>query len=194
MLAEDKVEDWDESFVGFHFPAADIPAQARALYLISPYRFVPHRDYLPVPLVPALDPRDGRPFDMSRCRLRGVSPVHRHYQENLGVDGAMSLSILNEGRLWGLVVGHHRRPHRVPIPAREQVMALTISLSMRLSVTETAEERREHERHTALHAKLLEQIAGSDDFVAALMEGGITLTDLFSASSAAVLMKVDEEG
>ncbi|MEI7610330.1 MAG: ATP-binding protein, partial [Rhodospirillaceae bacterium] len=169
-------------------------AQARALYLISPYRFTPHRDYQPVPLVPALDPRDGRPFDMSRCRLRGVSPVHRHYQENLGVDGAMSLSILNEGRLWGLVVGHHRRPHRVPIPAREQVMALTISLSMRLSVTETAEGRREHERHTALHAKLLEQIAGSDDFVAALMEGGVILRDLFSASSAAVLMRGDEVG
>ena len=194
VLAEDKVDDWDESFVGFHFPAADIPAQARALYLISPYRFVPHRDYQPVPLVPALDPRDGRPFDMSRCRLRGMSPVHRHYQKNLGVDGAMSLSILNEGRLWGLVVGHHRRPHRVPIPAREQVMALTISLSMRLSVTETAEERREHVRHTALHAKLLEQIAGSDDFVAAVMEGGITLTDLFSASSAAVVIEGDQEG
>jgi light-regulated signal transduction histidine kinase (bacteriophytochrome) len=193
VLAEAKADDWDESFVGFHFPAADIPAQARALYLISPYRFVPHRDYDPVPLVPALDPRDGRPFDLSRCRLRGMSPIHRLYQKNLGVDGAMSLSILSEGHLWGLVVGHHRRPHRVPIPAREQVMALTISLSMRLWVTETAEERREHARHTVLHAKLLEQIAGSDDFTAALLKGSVTLTDLFSASAAAVVIEGDRE-
>lgn len=194
VLAESKVDDWAESFVGFHFPAADIPAQARALYRISPYRFVPHRDYHPVRLVPALDPRDGQPFDLSHCRLRALSPVHRLYQENLGVDGAMSLSIINEGRLWGLVVGHHRRPHRVAIPAREQVMALTISMSMRLSVvTETAEDRREHARDSALHAKLLEHIAGSNDFAAALLKGDIKMTDLFSASTGAVITHGDQD-
>ena len=186
VLAESKVDDWDESFVGFHFPAADIPAQARNIYLASLYRFVSHRDYEPVPLIPDVDPRGGQPFNLSRCSLRSLSPVHRIYQENLGVDGAMSISIINEGRLWGLVVGHHRRPHRVSIPAREQVLALTISLSMRLSVTETAAERKERAIHGSLHTKLLEQIAGTDDFSGALLNGDITLADFFSSVSAAV--------
>ncbi|CUW41254.1 putative signal transduction histidine kinase [Magnetospirillum sp. XM-1] len=194
VVAESKVDDWNESFIGFHFPAADIPAQARALYLTSRCRFMQSRDYEPVPIIPGLDPRDGQPFDLGPCQLRSLSPVHRLYQENLGVDGAMSVSIINEGRLWGLVVGHHRRPHRVPIPARREVLCITTGLSMRLSATETAEERDARAKHVVLHAKLLEQIAGADDFVSPLINGDIKLTDLFFASSgAAVVYRGDRD-
>jgi light-regulated signal transduction histidine kinase (bacteriophytochrome) len=194
VIAESKVDDWMESFAGFHFPSADIPAQARALYLVSPCRFVPRRDYEPVDLIPPLDPRNGAPFDLSRSRLRSLSPIHRLYQRNLGVDGAMSISIVNEGRLWGLVVGHHRKPHRVSIPARQQVMTITSGLAMRLSATETAEERDARVRHVVLHAKLLEQIAGADDFVSPLIHGDVKLTDLFFASSGAAVIYRDDTG
>ncbi|MEI6559379.1 MAG: ATP-binding protein [Rhodospirillaceae bacterium] len=187
VIAESKVEDWPESFIGYHFPSADIPLQARALYLISPCRFVERRDYQPVPVVPALDPRSGEPFDLGRCRLRSVSPMHRLYQENLGVDGAMSISIIHEGGLWGLVVGHHRRPHRVSIPAREQVLAVTTCLSMRVAATESAEERSARSWHAIVHAKLLEQIAGADEFVTPLIKGDVTLADIFFASGGAVV-------
>ena len=118
--------------------------------------------------------------------------MHRLYQENLGVDGAMSVSIINEGRLWGLVVGHHRRPHRVPIPARREVLCITTGLSMRLSATETADERDARAKHVVLHAKLLEQIAGADDFVSPLINGDIKLTDLFFASSGAAVVYRDD--
>ncbi|MBF0269491.1 MAG: GAF domain-containing protein [Alphaproteobacteria bacterium] len=192
VVAESKVNDWLESFIGFSFPSADIPAQARALYLTSRCRFVPYRDYEPVPIAPALDPRDGRPFDLGPCQLRSLSPVHRLYQENLGVDGAMSVSVINEGRLWGLVVGHHRRPHRVSIPARTGILSITTGLSMRLSATETADERDARAKHVVLHARLLEQIAGADDFVSPLISGDIKLTDLFFASSGAAVVYRDE--
>jgi len=192
VVAESKVDDWQESFVGFHFPAADIPSQARALYLTSRCRFVPYQDYETVPIVPELDPRDGRPFDLGPCQLRSLSPMHRLYQKNLGVDGAMSVSIINEGRLWGLVVGHHRRPHRVSIPARREALSITSGLSMRLSATETADERDARANHVVLHAKLLEQIAGADDFVSPLINGDIKLTDLFFASSGAAVVYRDD--
>jgi len=194
VVAESKVDDWAESFIGFHFPSADIPAQARALYLISHSRFVPHRDYQEVPVMPERDPRSGQPFDLGRCGLRSLSPMHRLYQGNLGVDGAMSISIIDQGRLWGLVVGHHRRPHRVAIPAREQVMAIATSLSMRLGATETAEDRAARARHVLLHAKLLEQIAGADDFVSPLINGEVKLIDLFFATGAAVVACGEESG
>ena len=194
VLAESKVSDWDESFIGFHFPSADIPSQARALYMISPSRFVEKRDYEAVPLVPELDTRNGLPFDLSSCRLRSLSPMHRLYQENLGVDGAMALSIIDDGRLWGLVVGHHRRPHRVPIPAREQAMAVTTSLAMRLAATESADDRAARERHVTLHAKLLEQIAGADDLISPLVNGEVKLADLFFASGCLVLVNAEGDG
>ena len=192
VVAESKVADWNESFVSFHFPAAEIPAQARALYLTSRCRFVQNRDYEPVPIVPGLDPRDGQPFDLGPCQMRSLSPVHRLYQENLGVDGAMSVSIINEGRLWGLVVGHHRRPHRVSIPARREVLSIVTGLSMRLSATETADERDARAKHVVLHAKLQEQIAGADDFVSPLINGDIKLIDLFFASSGAAVVYRDD--
>ncbi len=191
VVGESKVADWQESFIGFHFPSDDIPRQARALYLINPTRFTPQRDYDMVAIVPGTDPRDGQPFDLTRCQLRSLSPVHRLYQENLGVDGAMSVSIINEGRLWGLVVGHHRRPHRVAIPARHQVAAIATALSMRLTAAETAEERDARARHVTLHAKLLEQIAGADDFIAPLVHGEVKLTDIFFASSGAAVVYRD---
>ncbi len=194
VLAESKISDWEESFIGFHFPSADIPSQARELYLISLCRFVERRDYKPVPLVPELDTRNGQPFDLARCRLRSLSPAHRLYQENLGVDGSMSISIIDDGRLWGLVVGHHRRPHRVPIPAREQAMAVTTSLAMRIAATESADDRAARERHVTLHAKLLEQIAGADDLVTPLMNGEVKLADLFFTSGSLVLVNAARDG
>ncbi|MGE5506324.1 MAG: ATP-binding protein [Actinomycetota bacterium] len=194
VVAESKVADWDESFVGFHFPAADIPAQARAMYKVSPSRFVPERDYAAVAVEPGLDPRTGVPFDLAPCQLRSVSPVHRQYQQNLGVDGSMSLSILSDGRLWGLVVGHHRGRWRVPMPARRMAMAMTTALSMRLAAAETAEERDARARHVVLHAKLLEQIAGADDFVSPLLHGEVKLTDIFFASSGAAVVYREGSG
>lgn len=194
VVAEALVPGWDESFQGFSFPAADIPRQARRLYLISPQRFTPVRDYVPSRLVPPRHPTTGRPFDIGRCHCRSLSQVHRHYQQNLGVDGAMSLSIINEGQLWGLVVGHHRKPHRVPLPARGTVAALTAAMSMRLSAVESIEEREARARHVDLHARLLEQIAGADDFVSPLVDGDVKLTDLFIASSGAAVVFRDGEG
>ncbi len=188
VMSESITDDWNESFHGFHFPAADIPSQARALYLISKSRFVPHRDYNAVRISPQHDSRTGRPFDLSRSQLRSLSPAHRMYQENLGVDGSMSVSIVIEDRLWGLVVGHHRRPHRVPIPARQQVLALIAGLAMRLSPIETAEERAERANHVVMHTKLLDQIAGADDFVSPLISAEINLSVMFFSASGAVVV------
>ncbi|HLO79288.1 MAG TPA: ATP-binding protein [Magnetospirillum sp.] len=191
VLAESRVDDWHDSFVGFHFPAADIPKQARTLYLTSQARFTPLRDHPLVPLIPNLNPRTGLPFDIGRCRLRSLSLIHRNYQENLGVDGAMSLSVIESGRLWGLIVGHHRGQHRVPLPGRQRAMALTRALAMCLNAAETAEERDARSYHVVMHARLLEQIAGADDFVTPLVDGEVKLTDIFYAASGAAVVYRD---
>jgi len=187
VVAESKTPDWAESFDGFSFPSADIPTQARSLYLTSPARFTACRDYEPIEIRPALNPLTGKPFDIGRCRSRSLSPIHRRYQENLGIDGAFSLSIVTQGRLWGLVVGHHRRPHRVPIPARQQAVALTGALAVSISAMEVVEERIGHERDHIIHGQLLEQIATAGDFLPLLVGGQTKLTDLFFGSIGAAV-------
>lgn len=112
VIAEDRRDDL-EPFLGLHYPESDIPAQARALYEQNWLRLIPDATYRSVPLTPTLNPRDGRPLDLSASVLRSVSPVHLQYLANMGVRASMSVSLLDRGRLWGLIACHHYQgPHR----------------------------------------------------------------------------------
>ena len=100
------------SFLGLHYPASDIPVQARALYLRNLFRIIADVDAVPVPILPPLD-EHGRPLDLSMSVLRSVSPIHIEYLKNMGVGASLSISIVVDGRLWGLFACHHYGP-RLP--------------------------------------------------------------------------------
>lgn len=102
-------------FLGMRYPASDIPAQARRLYVLNSLRLIPDLAARPVPLVG----RDGAaPVDMSHSVLRSVSPVHIEYLRNMGVAASMSISIVVDGQLWGLIACHHRSTKQVPYSIR----------------------------------------------------------------------------
>ncbi|MGI4945650.1 MAG: ATP-binding protein [Janthinobacterium lividum] len=198
-IAEDKVADWDSSLSGLRFPASDIPAQARELYRHSPMRWVPDRDAVPVPLDidPAWNPAqspgraDGAPsppaIDLSFAYLRSLSPVHLQIHRNLGINGAMSLSILHQDRLWGLMICHHRQPHYLSADRRLAASALTDAFALRVGPAEhIATERARREDLVRLSA-LLAHMAEADDVTAALTTGDITVNSLFASTGAAVL-------
>ncbi len=184
-VAEDLVADHPQPLLGLHFPESDIPAQARALYRTSLLRWTLSRDAVAAPVLTV--PGHGRPIDLSHARLRSQSPVHLQYHRNLGVDGAMSISIMDGARLWGLVVCHHRGPHRTTAAQRAAAMALTDAFALRLHGAELAgadsERRAEQHRYTAL----VSQLADSDDLDRALTSGPVSLLDLFDVPGAAVL-------
>lgn len=97
-----------ESYLGFTFPASDIPRQARALYLKNPYRFIPDRDYTPIKLYPVINPLTDSFIDLSDCNMRGVAAVHIEYLKNMRVTASMSTRIIHNEKLWGLIACHHR--------------------------------------------------------------------------------------
>lgn len=99
-----------ESYMGFTFPASDIPRQARQLYLKNPYRLIPDRSYQPVKLYPVINPTTNAFLDLSDCNLRSVPAVHLEYLKNMGVVASMSVRILQGDKLWGLIACHHRTP------------------------------------------------------------------------------------
>lgn len=93
-----------ERFMGHHFPATDIPHQARRRMLRAVrLRMLVDRAYQPARLAPLNNPRTGRPLDLSYASLRGVSPIHLRYLENMAVRASLTISVLLDGRLWGLV-------------------------------------------------------------------------------------------
>ncbi|MCC2970430.1 ATP-binding protein [Massilia sp. IC2-476] len=131
VLAESK-EDGYDSYLGQHFPASDVPAQARALYTLSPIRLIQDANYEPAALVPELNPITGRRNDLSFAALRSVSPIHLQYMRNMGTLASMSVSLIVKGQLWGLISCHNATPCPVPVDKRTaceqlgQILALCI--------------------------------------------------------------------
>ncbi|MBE9604322.1 GAF domain-containing protein [Acetobacteraceae bacterium H6797] len=116
IIAESKRPDL-ESFLGQYFPASDIPQQARRLYLINTIRYIADVQDPFVPVMPVLD-EEAKPLDLSFSHLRSVSPVHCEYLRNMGVAASMSISVIVEGRLWGMIVCHNYQPRQLAMEER----------------------------------------------------------------------------
>ena len=134
VIAEAKATK-HSSFLGQHFPASDIPYQARRLYLVNAIRMIGDAGYDPVPLVPPLKAGQA-PVDMSFAQLRSVSPIHCEYLRNMGVGASMSLSIIVDGELWGLISCHHDTPKVVPISLRIGADLFGQYFSLQIAVAE----------------------------------------------------------
>jgi light-regulated signal transduction histidine kinase (bacteriophytochrome) len=107
-----------ESFLGLHYPASDIPQQARELYRRNWLRTIPDVDYVAAPLLPLTNRRTRQPIDMSHCALRSVSPIHTEYLRNMGVSASLSASLVCQDKLWGMLVLHHYSPRHVSADLR----------------------------------------------------------------------------
>jgi len=159
VVAESRREDI-VPYLGQRYPASDIPAQARRLYVLNTLRSIVD---IGDQVVPLLGAPGSAPLDMSHAVLRSVSPVHIEYLKNMGVGASMSVSIVINGRLWGLIACHHMAPKLVPYSIRmaadvlAQVMASTIhSLESRL-------EARVIERSASTRTMLIEDLLIEDD-------------------------------
>ncbi|WAB99853.1 GAF domain-containing protein [Pseudomonas putida] len=124
-------------YLGLCFPASDIPRQARELYRVNRIRVIEDANYQAVPLVPAANPRTGQSLDMSFAALRSVSPVHLQYMRNMGTLASMSLSIVVDGQLWGLVSCHHQQPRPVDLRTRTACELLASVLSLQIESRES---------------------------------------------------------
>lgn len=125
-----------EPFLGLHYPASDIPPQARALYVEQRVRACASASERQVPLLAANDTAASRPLDLRHAVLRSFSPVHREYLRNMRVDGTMSVSIIVSGRLWGLISCHHREPRWPSHGIRAALDVLSEFLSVQVTVVE----------------------------------------------------------
>lgn len=155
-------------FLGLHFPASDIPAQARALYVKNRVRLIADAQAAPVPLVPAQLPHLGRPLDLGSAALRSVSAVHLEYLRNLGVRASFSVSLVREGALWGMLACHHLGPRWLPLPVRSACDVLGQMLSLQLAVEERAGLEQDRARRAALQGRLVEALSHAPSLEAPL--------------------------
>ncbi|MBC8049863.1 MAG: GAF domain-containing protein [Chitinophagales bacterium] len=173
-------------FLDLHYPAADIPPQARALYLKSWLRLITQVDYDPAPLTPTLNPDTGKPLDMSHAILRDVSPIHREYLRNMGVDASMSISIIVEGKLWGLIACHHNSTRRLPRHLRAVCELFGSMFSLQLEARYKSEQFEARLASRKVLQKLMLNLAGVDDYAYGLTQQSPNLLDYIHGGDVAL--------
>lgn len=162
-----------ESFMGLRFPASDIPAQARRLYLQNPLRLISDVTASNFAVVPRFN-YAGAMLDLSMVSLRAVSPVHIEYLRNMRVAASLSISLIVDGKLWGMLACHHNTPRRLSLKVRT---ALEFYGQMASSIIETLVHSKEilgRQRAREIHTRLLSLISvdsrGEDNTFALLSE------------------------
>jgi light-regulated signal transduction histidine kinase (bacteriophytochrome) len=191
VVAEAKRGDL-EPFLGLHYPASDIPPQARALYEKSWIRLISDVDYTPVPVVPTVEPLSGRPLDLTYATLRSVSPIHCEYLRNMGVRASMSISLLRDGRLWGMVACHHYAgPHAPSYGVRSAAEFLGVALSARLVAQVEEDLLAESRRASGVLARLVAASRDEDVRLAQALTRTDDLLELVPADGVVVCVGGD---
>jgi chemotaxis family two-component system sensor kinase Cph1 len=100
-----------DSFMDMHYPSSDIPEPARRHFMLNLIRSISDINAVPVPVLTrggdVAGPGSENPLDLTYSKLRGVAPVHVEYLNNMGVGASMSISLVSNDRLWGLIACHH---------------------------------------------------------------------------------------
>ncbi len=184
VLAEARRAD-THAFLNHHFPASDIPRQARALYVRNLTRVIPNITYQPAALRPAWTGTD--PLDMSDSSLRSVSPIHLQYLSNMGVVASASVSIVRDGKLWGLIACHNQTPRLMPYDVRAACRALAGTLARQIKAKDEAEGYRQRIRLRSFEEDIIRLLSrdGTLDLVLSNHMG--ELRRMFDADGVVVL-------
>lgn len=172
-------------YLGLHYPATDIPRQARELYKRNWLRQIPDVNYVPVPLEPAAD-ADGRPFDLSLSTLRSVSPVHVEYLQNMGVGASLSVSIIVGGELWGLISCHHSEPRPLRQNLHSAAELFGQMFSLLVENRQRSEEQQYEAKARAAHDRLVSSMDPEDGLFEKLEKYRPLLEELVAADGIAV--------
>ena len=190
VVAEVRPPDLDP-YLGLHYPASDIPAPARALYLRSWLRLIPDAREAAVPLVSAGAALPSQPpasIDLGGAALRAVPAVHLEYLGNMGVRASMSVSIVVRGRLWGLIACHHREVRRVPYRVRSACELVGRLVSLQIAALEELEERRVWSERQVHIEEAVRAVRQEEDVFAGLLRAPGALLAVASAGGAALVL------
>lgn len=186
--AEDKRQDI-VPYLGLRYPASDIPSQARRLYLLNTLRLKADVNAAVATLVPSVNPFTGTALDMTYCVLRAMSPVHVEYLRNMGVAASMSISIVKDGKLWGLIACHHAEAKIVAQPMRITCEVLARVFSSHLAMAEEEGTRAHVAALLALTARIEERMRKDRDVVAALSLVGDDVAAVIGAQGCAFIIR-----
>nr|WP_314630143.1 ATP-binding protein [uncultured Noviherbaspirillum sp.] len=177
-------------YLGQRYPASDIPQQARRLYVLNPVRLIVDAAYVPVLLEP-LAVADARSLDLSYSTLRSVSPIHIEYMQNMGVAASMSISIVVDGKLWGLFACHHMSSFLVPHAVRMACQVLAQSVSMIVDRHLASDRTESLTRAASARSAINSAFEDHDSLVSALVANSAPFFDLIKCDCVAASFEAE---
>ncbi|MGA9383246.1 MAG: ATP-binding protein [Phormidium sp.] len=185
VIAEAKREDITP-YLGLRYPASDIPKQAKQLYTCNWLRLIPNANYQPVSLIPSLNPLTNSPTDLSLSVLRSVSPIHIQYLNNMGVAASMSISLIKNKKLWGLIACHHQSIKHISYEMRTACEFLGQVVSGELIAKEDNEDLDYKIQLKEILARFIGSIPQNNDLIDGLTQSEADLLALTGAQGVAV--------
>jgi chemotaxis family two-component system sensor kinase Cph1 len=188
VIAEEKQVNLTP-YLGLYYPASDIPQQAKKLYQLNLLRIIPDANYQPVSLVPLENPLTGEPLDLSLSVLRSVSPIHVEYLNNMKVSASMSISLVHNQKLWGLIACHHQTPKSISYEIRTICEFLAQVMAVEITHKEANENLDHQVKSRKIQAQFIQSILNTDSLTEGLRGNEKKLLNLVNAQGVALYLE-----
>lgn len=176
------------SYLHHHFPASDIPAQARALLLQKPVRQIANVSATAVDITPYLNPATGQPSNIIRSELRNPSEIHLQYLQNMGVQATLSISIIVNEKLWGIIACQHKTALFTNYWRRQLCLNIAQAFANGVLANEEQRDMRQLEELRVQEVQLMNQLMASRNLHEELQKQQAAILSLTEASGVALLL------
>lgn len=173
-----------EPFLGLHYPASDIPPQARQLYTENLLRVLVDVYGTPVGILSL--PGDSGALDLTLSQLRAMSPYHIEYLKNMKVGATTTASLICNGALWGLVAFQQDRRKTVSPPQKRAISEIAQTLSSSIETALSRTRQLSLQRLSAREKTLTAIVAGPGNALNAVLFGPVRLRSILHISGSAV--------
>ncbi|WP_230968015.1 sensor histidine kinase [Nostoc sp. WHI] len=185
VVAEDKLEIL-EPYLGLHYPESDIPKPAKKLFVANSIRIIPDSSSEPVTIFPINNPISDRPIDLTNSILRSAAPCHIEYLHNMSVGATLTISLIKDQKLWGLIACHHQSPKYISYELRKACEFLGRVIFAEISAREETQDYDHRINLTHIQLVLIEYMSQEENFIDGLVKNPQHFLDLASAQGAAV--------
>ena len=180
-----------DSYLGLHYPATDIPLPARAVFLKNWVRMIPDVEDQAVPLRPVLNPLTGQALDLGTSLLRAVSPIHIEYLKNMGVGASLTISLIVQGKLWGLIACHSLQKKYVPLALRDACESIGRLASAFIAIKDESDTHHARTRYLEIYKILKSRLHFGNDMAAELAQQSPNLLDLITSQGSSAALYLD---
>ncbi|WP_345951416.1 ATP-binding protein [Mucilaginibacter sp. PAMB04274] len=183
VIAEVK-EEHLEPFIGLHYPATDIPKQARELYKVNLTRIITDVNAEASAILTLATEGETLALNLTHSALRAVSPIHIQYLKNMGVASSFSISLLYQDELWGLIACHNYTPRFINFKAREASKLIGQIISSALEYKQDEENSSKNNQYKAAYDELTGILRKGGNVADAITKHTTSILDVTDASGA----------